>query len=82
MLLVSHQQLKANIQDINTIRGQVAGNEVAEFDNKIKVVKNKALEEISSLQELIQSAQDGRDDNDGSTGKLSLSPTTSGTGTV
>ena len=71
------KQLKANIQDINTIKSQVAENEVAEFDNKINVVKTKALEEINSLQELIQSVQDERGDNDGSDGKLSLSPTTS-----
>ena len=76
------QQLHANIQDINTIRGQVAENEVAEFDNKIKVVKTKALQEISSLQDLIKSVEDDRGDNDGSVGKLNLSPTTSNAGTV
>ena len=46
------------------------------------MVKTKALEEIGSLQELIQSVQDEKDDNDGSEGKLSLSPTTSNAGTV
>jgi hypothetical protein len=75
------QQLHANIQDINTIRGQVAESEVAEFDNKIKVVKTKALQEISSLQDLIKSVEDDRGDNDGSVGKLNLSPTTSNAGT-
>ena len=46
-------------------------------------MKDKALDEINLLQELIQSSQNGRDDEDnGSTGKLSLSPTTSGAGIV
>ena len=71
------KQLKANIQDINTIKCQVAENEVKEFDNKINAVKTKALDEIRLLQELIQSVQDERDDNDGSDSTLSLSLTTS-----
>ncbi|XP_028393365.1 syntaxin-17-like isoform X2 [Dendronephthya gigantea] len=71
------KQLKANIQDMRTTREQVADNEVAEFDSKVDVASKKALAEISTLQKLIESSQNGRDDTDGSTGKQSLSPTLS-----
>lgn len=76
------QQLNMNIRDINTIREQVSENDVGEFDKKITFVKIKALEEISSLQQLIESSQDDRSDIDGvthTTGQLSLSPVVSDT---
>ena len=60
---------------MRTTREQVADNDVAEFDSKVDVVSNKALAEISALQELIESSQNERDETDGLTGKQSLSPT-------